>query len=87
METRLDATMWLMFKAKNLPNGVSSIYVPLKKVDWYWQAKATRDVDGDFQVDSANTSNSVNPQGIHTTDFPVWTTLATGKEPWQHIQP
>jgi hypothetical protein len=33
------------------------------------------------------TQNSVNPQGVHTTDFPVWTTVATGKEPWQNIQP
>ncbi len=78
MQARIDAEMWLMFK----PSGNNSIYVPLRKVIWYWSASATRGSDMLFTTDP-NPSNSDNPSGEDTTSFPQWTTLVTGDEPFQ----
>lgn len=81
MQTRINADMWLMFKPKNLPNGVNSIYIPLKKVSWNWTATATRRPDFLFDLTSAN--NSQNPASENTTSFPQWSKIVTGKEPYQ----
>lgn len=81
MQTRINAEMWLMFKPSNLPNGVNSIYVPLKKVSWSWSAVATRRPD--FLFDLTSASNSQNPSGVDTTIFPQWSKIVTGNEPYQ----
>lgn len=65
-------TMWLMFKP-DLSNGV---WVPIKKVDWYWNA------EGDWTgikwvVNTTNTHNASNPTFVDTLDFPRWSTLVS----------
>lgn len=60
-------TMWLLFKPKNLPG--TSIYVPLKKVNWSWSGTGTRSASGWILL---NTANTQNPTGVDTVDFPEW---------------
>lgn len=81
MQTRINADMYLMFKPSNLPTGVNSIYVPLKKVSWNWTAVATRRPD--FLFDLTSGSNSQNPVGEITPSFPEWSKIVTGGEPYQ----
>ena len=81
LEVQISAEMWLMFKPKNLPNGEESIYVPLKKVNWNWSAIATR--GSDFLFTLTNSSNTQNPIAEDTTNFPIWSIIVTGQEPYQ----
>lgn len=81
MQAQIDADMWLMFKPKNLPNGEESIYVPLKKVSWNWSATATRGTDNQFTLTTS--SNSQNPVAEDSTNFPEWSNIVTGAEPYQ----
>jgi len=59
--------MWLMFK----PDGANSIWVPLRKVWWYWRASATK-VNGQWQLDEGS-DHSVDPASTDTTEYPTWT--------------
>lgn len=59
---------WIMFKHKD----ESSIWVPLKKVEWFWLGNASRVGSPDqWTLDSSDYEK--NPQAVDTDDFPVWT--------------
>ncbi len=68
VEVQDGATMWLMFK----PDGYGSIWVPLRKVFWFWKG-AVRTVDGMWELDPGSDDHSVNPESIDTTGYPEWT--------------
>ena len=61
-------TTWLMFK----PTGVSgtSIWVPLRSVDWFWTATASR--SGTTWTKDFST-NSPSPFSGDSTTYPTWT--------------
>jgi hypothetical protein len=65
-------SMWLMFK----PSGVSgtSIWVPLRKVDWSWTATATR--SGSTWT-KGTSSNSPSPFDADAATHPTWTNNIT----------
>jgi hypothetical protein len=83
VQARINAVMWLMFKPKNLPNGEDSIYVPLKKINWNWAANASRGTDGQFTLADPPPTHSENPEVEDTTNFPIWSIIVTGQEPYQ----
>jgi len=62
-----SATMWLMFK----PEGDDSIWVPLRRVDWWWQGRALKQADGTWELDWG--ANSIEPEDADTTSYPTWT--------------
>lgn len=64
-------TMWLMYNPNHTGNGV---WVPLKKVDWFWNAQAT--FNGSW-THSGN--NSPNPAFQDTTTFPAWTSIVPNR--------
>ncbi|MEJ7860861.1 MAG: IPT/TIG domain-containing protein [Pyrinomonadaceae bacterium] len=68
-------TMWLMFQ----PSSPESIAVPLKKVDWVWNAQANY---ASRRWTFSGTSNppTPNPVFVDTTDFPIWTKLVPDTE-------
>ncbi len=68
VEVQDTATMWLMFK----PEGNDSIWVPLRKVWWFWRASATND-GGAWGIDQGSASNSDDPESLDTTEYPEWT--------------
>ncbi|MFO7956919.1 MAG: hypothetical protein R6X33_07440, partial [Candidatus Brocadiia bacterium] len=75
-----SATMWFMFKPSVVEG--DAIWVPLRKVDWWWQALAVKDGD-EWELDSG--ANSVDPESTDTTEFPEWTSNIedTLNDDWQ----
>lgn len=61
--------MWLMFK----PTGVteSTIWVPLRKVDWAWSGQTVQN-NGVWQL--LNSTHTNNPPDVDSTSHPVWVT-------------
>lgn len=58
---------WIMFKHKD----DGSIWVPLKKVEWYWMGSASRvGISGDWTLDSFDYEK--NPKAKDTDEFPTW---------------
>lgn len=58
---------WIMFKHKQ----AGSIWVPLKKVEWYWWGNASRSGNaGTWTLDSFDYEK--NPQAKDADDFPEW---------------
>lgn len=62
---------YLMFKP-SVPD--DPIWVPLNRVDWSWSGQAVR--SGSVWT-RASGSNTVNPSGVDTTNFPLWTGIAS----------
>jgi hypothetical protein len=62
-------TMFLMFK----PSGVSgnSIWVPLRKVNWFWSATLHRTGNDTWEIDT--NANSPSPLDENATVHPQWT--------------
>jgi hypothetical protein len=71
LNTNDNYTMWLMFQ----PNSPGAAWVPLKKVNWSWNAQATLS-NGNW-THSGN--NSPNPMFENTTDFPTWTSVVADR--------
>lgn len=64
--------MWLMY----MPAGDGSIWVPLKKVRWGWQATAKKNGTGSGCSLFTVTNSTVKPISItDSTDHPEWTTV------------
>lgn len=61
-------TMYLFFKPSNVPG--TSIYVPLRKVDWSWSGTGTTSLYCRLKLRSK--SNTVNPTGVDVTELPEW---------------
>lgn len=68
-----DYTMWLMYK----PASPDSVWVPLKKVNWFWNAQA----DGLNRKWTTTGNNSINPSFNDTIDFPRWTKVIASNYP------
>lgn len=62
---------WIMFKHKD----ESSIWVPLKRVNWYWFGNASRvGTSGDvWKIDSSDYEK--NPQAEDFDEFPTWDSI------------
>jgi|GEM_PF-5289317 len=70
---------WLMFKPQ--VSNVTTIYVPLKKVEWSWSGTATR-VAACYPWALTNSSRTRNPSGVDTIEYPEW--FAHVRDfPWQ----
>ncbi|CAN5691336.1 hypothetical protein BH20ACI4_BH20ACI4_23100 [soil metagenome] len=65
---------YLLFKPQ-VTNG-TSIYIPLKKVDWSWSGTGTRGLSCSSWTLS-NPTNTQNPTGMDTTEHPEWVTNIT----------
>lgn len=48
------------------------IPVPLLRIDWYWQARATRAANGNWVMDTGSASHSINPTAVSTYLHPEW---------------
>ncbi|HSK74310.1 MAG TPA: hypothetical protein VK892_21605, partial [Pyrinomonadaceae bacterium] len=72
MVTDDNFTMWLMFK----PFAAEAIWVPLKKVNWFWNAQATYNT-GSWTY--SGNSPTTNPVFENTTDFPTWTSVVADR--------
>lgn len=57
---------WIMFKHKE----EGSIWVPLKKLDWWWWGNASRFGTSGWTLDSSDYES--DPQATDTDMFPVW---------------
>jgi hypothetical protein len=60
-----------------IPSGVSgtSIWVPLKKVTWFWTGAATRNTTtNQWSLDNNSADWSHNPTVVTTTGYPTWET-------------
>ena len=58
---------YLMYK----PAGENSIWIPLKKMTWFWSGEATKGTNDVWNLDSGS-SPTVAPVGIVTYEFPDW---------------
>jgi hypothetical protein len=73
-----SARMYFMYR----PKGAESIWVPIGRLDWFWQGTASR--TGNPLVNHGwtgptNAANSASPTGAGTSVFPVWSqTFPTG---------
>ncbi|MDD4539780.1 MAG: hypothetical protein PHT80_12250, partial [Lentisphaeria bacterium] len=66
-ETSTTFSTWLMYK----PNSPGAIFVPLRKIDWFWSGKATR--SGTTWSLTASEKPPAAPTSTTTVDFPEWT--------------
>ena len=72
------ATMWFIFK----PSISGAIWVPLRKVSWWWKGTADRVQDNQWELDSGD--NSDNPASVDTTQHPEWThNIADDEWEWE----
>lgn len=71
--TRLYAYMgfdnYMMFKYDN-----NSIYIPLSKIDWYWQAEAKKNTSGTFgiTIDRVDIIGPADVTGNPINNLPEW---------------
>jgi hypothetical protein len=66
------------------PAGTESIWVPIGKLDWFWNGTATR--NGNPLVNHGwtgptNSTFSASPIGSTSSDFPQWGTVLSAPEP------
>lgn len=66
-ETSTTFSTWLMYK----PDSTGAIFVPLRKIDWFWSGKATR--SGTTWSLTASEKPSAALTSTTTVDFPEWT--------------
>ncbi len=59
-------SIWLMFK----PSTPNSIWVPVRKVNWYWKGNAVQS-SGSWSLTSS--THATNPSDADSTDHPTWT--------------
>jgi hypothetical protein len=64
-----SASAWLMFR----PNLTDAIWVPIKKVNWSWEAEAMR-VNNNNEWQKVSSSNP-NPLEDSNLFFPEWDTV------------
>jgi hypothetical protein len=74
-ETSTTFSTWLMYK----PNSPGAIFVPLRKIDWFWSGKATR--SGTTWSLTASDKPSVAPVSTETVEFPEWTHNISDDQP------
>ena len=67
-----DFSVYIMF----LPDGQASRYVPLKKLDWGWNAEASKDQEGWHMTSSGFYSQDP----VDTTGHPEWSVNIAGGE-------
>jgi hypothetical protein len=60
--------MYLMFK----PSNANSIWVPLRKVNWFWNAGATRNVSINQWSLNSGSMRNVDPPSVDTIVHPTW---------------
>jgi hypothetical protein len=65
--------LYLMYRLGSA-DALNTIWVPLAKLEWYWQGSASK-LNNKWKLDSSNKSN--NPTGSTTTYIPTWTRKAS----------
>jgi hypothetical protein len=65
--------MYLMFK----PSGTNSIWVPLRKVSWFWSATGTYN---QTTITLVSKNHSVNPASTDSVTHPQWTRNAANNQ-------
>jgi hypothetical protein len=71
-------TMYLMYRPVDKPAGSDRIWVPLRKVSWYWDGQAVRDDPAWDADDLQSSGHSTNPASQDCTDPPEWDGNVTG---------
>jgi hypothetical protein len=76
MKTSADDNfeLYLMYR----PTG--GIWVTLRKLEWHWKGSASKDVAGNWTLDSGSTSASVDPGSSDSTELPEWDNYFTNLE-------
>ena len=59
--------LYLMYR----PSGVDSIWVTLRRLDWFWSGAAVRDGNDEWIMESGQAS-SQNPGSVNSVALPLW---------------